>query len=160
MSNYATATHQNLVVWARRLDIQINDLDQLARAADSLFGCSSRRAVLMVLATRLVSVAKGIPSNGSEAFTMGLTLGNLIYAQVYEARTGRSVENDFRQGLLRLTKDEGAIKARLTLEQVEPLILEYSSMVQDLVTKAVYSRNQERLQPSLVNVILQRAQGY
>ena len=152
MTTYKTDTHQNLAVWARRLDMTLNDLDRGAAFADSLFKQPSRRGVLIALAIRYIAMEEQKPLTDPGMFAVGVTMGNLLYDRVYGEKKYENIAEGFRDEMLMRTREEGA---KVTHNEVVDLIALHYGKALDWVTKGIYSRTRDKTAPTgLVNAIL------
>ena len=152
MTTYKTATHQNLAVWARRLDMSLNDLDRGAAFADSLFNQPSRRGVLIALAIRYIAMEEQKPMVDAGMVAVGVTMGNLLYDRVYGEKKYENIAEGFRVEMLMRRNEEGQ---RVTHNQVVDLIALHHGKALDWVSKGIFSRTSDKTAPTgLVNVIL------
>lgn len=153
MGKYATTTHQNLSIWARRLGTEIRDLDKGAAFADSIFKTPSRRGVLIALAIRHIAKSENKPLTDRGMFAVGVTMGNILYDRVYGEQKFNNIALAFREQML-LQREEGA---KLSHNEVADLVALHYAVALDWVTRGIVSRDAERRQPSMVNAILAKA---
>jgi hypothetical protein len=151
MTTYKTATHQNLAVWARRLGMELNDLDKGAAFADSLFKQPSRRGVLIALAIRYIAKEERLPMTDAGMVSVGVTMGNILYDRVYGEKKYENIALAFREEML-MRVQEPAMK--VTHNQVADLIALHYGKALDWVSKGIYSRSSEQAVPSITNAIL------
>ncbi|MNE62639.1 hypothetical protein D3C80_1579290 [compost metagenome] len=156
MTTYKTDTHQNLAVWARRLGMELNDLDRGAAFADSLFKQPSRRGVLIALAIRYMAHEEQKPLSDAGIFSVGVTMGNLLYDRVYGEKKYENIAEGFRDEMLMRVREENM---KVTHNQVCDLIALHHAKALDWVSKGIYSRSAERAQPGIVNAILAKVRG-
>lgn len=150
MADYKTATHQNLSVWARRLGMEIRDLDKGAAIADSIFKTPSRRGVLIALAIRHIAQTNSLPMTDLGMVAVGVTMGNILYDRVYGDQKFSNISLAFREEMLR-QREEGT---KLPHNKVADLVADHYAVALDWVTRGIAARDAERRQPSLVNAIL------
>lgn len=151
MTTYKTDTHQNLSVWARRLGMELNDLDKGAAFADSLFKQPSRRGVLIALAVRYMAIEEQKPLTDAGIFSVGVTMGNILYDRVYGEKKYENIALAFREEML-MRVQEASMK--VTHNQVVDLIALHHGKALDWVSKGIYSRSSEKSAPSITNAIL------
>ena len=152
MSNHKTATHQNLSVWARRMNMTLPDIDAAAKFADSMLGAPTRRGVLMALAIKYVSDTTGLPKNNSEVRHCGIAIGQALYDITYGDKGSAIILVAFHESLLEMVK----ILNTSSFSTVDALniFLKYSTMAVNFITNANQGRNGERHQPSITNAII------
>lgn len=153
MTTYKTDTHQNLSVWARRLGMELKDLDKGAAFADSLFNQPSRRGVLIALAIRYIAKEELKPMTDPGMVSVGVTMGNLLYDRVYGEKKYENIALAFREEML-MRVQEPAMK--VTHNEVADLIANHHAKALDWVSKGIFSRSSEKTTPSLVNAVLGR----
>lgn len=151
MTTYKTDTHQNLAVWARRLGMTLNDLDRGAAFADSLFKKPSRRGVLIALAVRYMAIEEQKPLTDAGIFSVGVTMGNILYDRVYGEKKYENIALAFREEMLMRVQEESM---KVTHNQVVDLIALHHARALDWVSKGIYSRSSEKSVPSFTNAVL------
>lgn len=152
MTTYKTTTHQNLSVWARRLGMELNDLDRGAAFADSLFKQPSRRGVLIALAIRYIAMEEQKPMTDGGMVAVGITMGNLLYDRVYGEKKYENLAEGFRDEMLMRAREESV---KVTHNQVVDLIALHHGKALDWVSKGIFSRTSDKTAPTgLVNAIL------
>lgn len=149
MSEYKTATHQNLSVWARRLGMEIQDLDKGAAYADSLFGYQSRRSCLAALAILYVAKLNGLPMNDTGMMRVGIAMGNILYDRVYGDRKYDNLALAFREEMM-----ASVLGGHITHNEAADLIMAHHALALDFVGRGIASRDGERSRPSLANLIM------
>lgn len=149
MTNYKTATHQNLSVWARRLGMEIVDLDKGAAFADNLFKQPSRRGVLIALGILHIAKTNRLPMADEGMITTGIAMGNVLYDRVYGEQKYEDINAGFRDEVL-----AQAYRLRVTMPQAYDLMAFHYATALDWVTRGIASRNAEHSPASIVNAIL------
>lgn len=152
MTTYKTGTHQNLSVWARRLGMELNDLDKGAAFADSLFKKPSRRGVLIALAIRYIAKEELLPMTDPGMVSVGVTMGNILYDRVYGEKKYENIALAFREEMLMRVQEP---TMKVTHNQVVDLIALHHGKALDWVSKGIYSRTKDKTAPpSIANVML------
>ena len=152
MTTYKTGTHQNLSVWARRLGMELNDLDKGAAFADSLFKKPSRRGVLIALAIRYIAKEELLPMTDAGMVSVGVTMGNILYDRVYGEKKYENIALAFREEMLMRVQEP---TMKVTHNQVVDLIALHHGKALDWVSKGIYSRTKDKTAPpSIANVML------
>lgn len=151
MTTYKTDTHQNLSVWARRLGMELNDLDKGAAFADSLFGKPSRRGVLIALAIRYIAKEEQKSMTDAGMLSVGVTMGNILYDRVYGEKKYENIALAFREEMLMRVQEPNMWVSH---NQVCDLLVLHNAKALDWVNKGIYSRSSEQSVPSITNAIL------
>lgn len=151
MTTYKTGTHQNLSVWARRLGMELNDLDKGAAFADSLFNKPSRRGVLIALAIRYIAKEELLPMTDAGMVSVGVTMGNILYDRVYGEKKYENIALAFREEMLMRVQEPSM---KVTHNEVCDLLVLHNAKALDWVSKGIYSRSSEQSAQSITNAIL------
>lgn len=151
MTTYKTGTHQNLSVWARRLGMELNDLDKGAAFADSLFNKPSRRGVLIALAIRYIAKEELLPMTDAGMVSVGVSMGNILYDRVYGEKKYENIALAFREEMLMRVQEPSM---KVTHNEVCDLLVLHNAKALDWVSKGICSRSSEQSAPSITNAIL------
>lgn len=95
MNNYASPSHQNLSVWARRAGIEIKDLDAAVKYTEANFGVG-RRATLRYVAEQSL-LAANIGPNTSRF--VGCVVAQAVYDVVYQHQSAMITHAQFTKEL-------------------------------------------------------------
>ena len=160
MTQYKTATHQNLAVWCRRLGMEIQDLDKGAAIADSIYGGPSRRGVFYTIAM------KGLRDEVDPFYTVeyrkfvAAAMSNALYAKVVGGDTTESLRVLFVDHLMALV---GKTIAGVTLGDLRALSLAgaYTDSAEHWLYIGLAARQSDKNGSSsrLANIILAKARG-
>ena len=159
MTAYKTTTHQNLSVWARRLGLEIADLDKAATFADKLYGQASRRGVLTALAMKYCGVRTDTQTTVPQNVACGLAMGNVLYDLTYGDQNSDNIFDRFRMELDRVV----AQGTHCTQEQSESYFEAMKEIALDFVSKGTLARWNDQNPPkgpSIANAIIRKARGY
>jgi len=155
MTTYKTATHQNIAVWARRLKVEVLDLDKAAAFADRLYGGPSRKGCLAVLAMKWVAVATDTIVVAPQNVAAGIAMSKVLYDSVYGDQKYRNVYDGFRDELAKLVDGK-----QCTQVQADQYFEVLKEIALDFVSKGQAARNSDHSSPSIARLIVNKARGH
>jgi hypothetical protein len=154
MTKHASNTHQNLSVWARRLNITLPNIDMAAKIADGMFGMESRRAVLMTLGIKQVSLDTDLPTSNTAVTWCGIAMGQVLYNEVYGESSGKDLLEAFHVALMQIAASENNT---VTTVDALKIFLQYHETAVCFIFEGINSRKKDKANPSIVNAVLAKA---